>query len=298
MSSLYGEKLLNAWSNKDPLCGIESKILFKIAVTQVIIEVSSVCNRRCSYCPHSLLKRPKVCFSEELLDNLLCNLSSINYSGSICLNLYNEPLVYFDDLVSKIMKIKATLPAAKIFFSTNGDYLTAESLRQLKEVGLGSLFVTVHPQNAECWDTEEIKSLVAKKAALLNLDEGKWAVSPDQSVHCDLLLEKMPIQIFSLNFLKVGVNRAGSLTVIEHAQSAKRTRPCTRPLHDFCISYDGSVYPCCQFFHGLDAHRKFIIGNIRDSSIFSLFVAQRMRRFRKMAFPEGAKAKPCDTCTE
>ncbi|RKZ66637.1 MAG: hypothetical protein DRQ99_09100 [Candidatus Parabeggiatoa sp. nov. 3] len=82
--------------------------------------------------------------TDELFNNILSELESINYSSTIVFNLYNEPLadknIYF-----KIKQVRKSLPYSFLMFNSNGDYVESDILNQLSQIGLNALFVTLHP---------------------------------------------------------------------------------------------------------------------------------------------------------
>jgi radical SAM protein with 4Fe4S-binding SPASM domain len=274
------------------------KYLFKLSVQQVIIEISSACNRKCGYCPTSFVNRPFQQMDEFIFNKILFELSSIGYSNSICLNLYNEPLFFYSQLLEYLKRIKIHLPKTKILFSSNGDFINTFRLKELQDAGLDSLFVTIHPDDEVKWNHEEIVNRIKGKCSDWGLEVGDFKIFPGGSVHCDVKHYSMEIQLFSFNFVKIGVNRAGALRHIESSNNLIRKTPCLRPLHDITISYDGTVYPCCQFYHGYKPHQKFLLGNVSKSNLTTIYFSDRMRKFRKMASGIGNKMFPCTICAE
>jgi radical SAM protein with 4Fe4S-binding SPASM domain len=292
------DKLLNKLSILPYTSTFLSERLFKLAIRQVIIEISSACNRRCGYCPNSFVKKPVQKMSEDILEKILTELKSINYSQNICLNLYNEPLFYYDQLLDILKRIRDYLPKVSILFSSNGDFLTRERIRELRSAGLNALYITIHPDDELNWSSNEISNSIIRKCSDWDLTRGDIRMDPDKSVYCDVSMGSLKIQLFSINFLKIGVNRAGALKNIESSYNLVRTAPCFRPLHDITIAYDGTVYPCCQFYHGYKPHNKFSIGSVSSSRLSFLFSSATMRRFRKMATGTGRKSFPCNNCSE
>ena len=83
------------------------KNIFEKYVEIVNIETSTKCNRKCLYCPLSEYERGKNqnYMEEELFNKIISDLASINYRGTISLNIYNEPLLD-KTIYEKILKIK------------------------------------------------------------------------------------------------------------------------------------------------------------------------------------------------
>ena len=99
---------------------------FKNNVLKVAFEINSNCNRKCYYCPQSLIDIRPQKMDTEILDKVLIELKHIKYDKNICLNIFNEPLFYYDNLINSIIKIKNSLTDTYLYFSTNGDFLTRE----------------------------------------------------------------------------------------------------------------------------------------------------------------------------
>lgn len=65
----------------------------RTALSQVVIETSSYCNRTCVFCPNKDgLRRHAQSMPMAVYDRILDDLSSVGFSGSILFHLYNEPL--------------------------------------------------------------------------------------------------------------------------------------------------------------------------------------------------------------
>ena len=111
----------------------------------VEIEVNSRCNRRCSYCPVSVLPKaddPTV-MSEEIFGIIMSELQNIGYSGRLSYHFYNEPLLR-KDLNLLVAVASRDLPDAKQVLYTNGDFLSEKVYRSLLDAGIEEFVVTRH----------------------------------------------------------------------------------------------------------------------------------------------------------
>lgn len=117
----------------------------KNSLRVVELEINSRCNRRCSYCPVSILPFPEVpnIMPENVLNRALEELQKIDYSERISYHFYNEPLLR-TDLARIVKKTKEHLPKAKQILFTNGDLLTDERYKLLIEAGINFFVVTAH----------------------------------------------------------------------------------------------------------------------------------------------------------
>lgn len=270
------------------------KKIFSENVLQVVIEIFSACNRRCSYCPQSLVKRNNEYMADDLFNKILDELREIQYRNYICLNLYNEPLLYFDFLIERMQTVRQKLPNAKMIFSTNGDFLNIDYLNKLYENGLTSLDVTFHHDKNKSWDKKIIQGRIEKFLSDIGHRDQKIVVLED-NIYCIFNFKGMNLKLFSNNFHKVGFDRAGALDNIGSAEP--RIHPCEWPIYNFTIAYDGTVYPCCQFFHGIEKHVKYQMCNLKDTNIFDCYMFPKLVDFRNMAAQEGLKKDiACRTC--
>ena len=92
----------------------------------VQIETSSVCNRRCAYCPNAVpgVRRPERWLPTPLVHRILNELEEMAYRGVVVFSGYNEPLL--DPRLGDLLhRTRATLPRCRIVVYTNGDHLDA-----------------------------------------------------------------------------------------------------------------------------------------------------------------------------
>lgn len=111
----------------------------------VEIEVNSLCNRKCVYCPVSILPVPQTprYMASELFYKIVQELESIQYAGILSYHFYNEPLLR-KDLTTLVNMAKEKVPGAFQLLYTNGDLLTEEKYRELLNAGINHFLVTRH----------------------------------------------------------------------------------------------------------------------------------------------------------
>ena len=279
------------------------KSLFLKSVDNVIIEISTYCNRACTYCPVSQVDRStkNIPLNDERFERIVSDLEDIDYSGGVCLNLYNEPMADKKLLLSRISRVRTKVPNAKIYFSTNGDYLDDEYLQELSTAGLNELYVTLHtPKGQEYRDEYVIwrfSELSVRLNKLIKVDQ----FNHGHSLFGEVRLHGIALKVFSTNYYLYGTDRGGSV-VLESMlwRSKKRASPCKRPFTDFTISYDGTVFPCCQFFADNEIHRdSYSIGNIDNyPTIFHIYGSTAMASWRSSLLTYGTKDAPCASCSE
>jgi GTP 3',8-cyclase len=113
--------------------------------SSVEIEVNSRCNRRCSYCPVSVIESSfqDRLMSRQLFSRIVCELDRIQYSGVLAYHFYNEPLLR-RDLEMLVAEASARLPSAFQMLFTNGDLLSDQRFESLRNAGITHFVVTRH----------------------------------------------------------------------------------------------------------------------------------------------------------
>lgn len=111
----------------------------------VEIEINSRCNRKCLYCPVSILdpRKNPVFMDDDVFERLITELARIEFRGRISYHFYNEPLLRAD-IAQLIQKVKEMVPYANQTLFTNGDLLTELKYKELIDAGIDFLQITSH----------------------------------------------------------------------------------------------------------------------------------------------------------
>lgn len=108
----------------------------------VVLETTTLCTRKCSYCPNSLYDRGIHEMPVELFEKIMKELKEMGWSGMIRPFLYGDPLA--DKRLPELMKIaRKYLPKSNIIIYTNGDLLTDELYDKLIP-HVNGFFITDH----------------------------------------------------------------------------------------------------------------------------------------------------------
>ncbi|MBB1320177.1 radical SAM/SPASM domain-containing protein [Shewanella sp. SR43-8] len=299
----YWSKLLNQ-QDIDPALFIGScsdeqkKQLFRNYVSVINIEAFNFCNRKCSYCPVSILdeRRGKIKhMSDEVYHKLISNLSIIDYSEKLVYNLYNEPLASKKLFYHKLRYATQYLPKARLFFNSNGDYLDIQALDDLSQIGVTGINVTLHPKGDYQHDDRYAALVEFYEKVNQSLILESQVVG--ESIRSHFMYNSMRVDVSCVNYEEVGHSRAGA---IEHLIIKElRDYPCFRPFREFTVYHNGYVYPCCNIMPDLDEGNKLAIGHLESElSIFDLYASQIMQNWRKSLITFGPKKSPCDLCYE
>lgn len=245
--------------------------IFKHNVSRIIIESYNLCNRKCHTCPQALGIRGNKYeeFSQELFEKLLKDLSKIDYSNTIAIGRYHEPLMYSNFTIERIKSIRVFLPKAKILLNTNGDFITEKLIVDLANAGLSSLKIM-------CYQDYDYSDKVAEKLCMNTIERlGLKTISVKKEPNVIFKYEVSPIlnmkiAVKSENYSVPGrgCDRGG---LLEELSNYKRTEACDVPLKNIDIDYNGCVLPCNNLLSDAPQHKAYVFGNLSNSSIFEIY---------------------------
>ena len=259
----------------------------------VEIEIFSYCNRQCWFCPNSYIDRhsKNIYMKENLYLSILKSLKSINFTGEIYYSRYNEP---FSDkiILKRIRQAREYLPAVKLHSNTNGDFLDAEYLREIRDAGLNSLAVQCYLGENEVFDIDKIKERIRKIAERLDIQVKETKVKDDW-YEVESQLDTLKIRIYSRDFHKNGTNRAGAINTVS---AVARKTPCYIPFKFLYVDYNGKVMPCCNFRSDIKAHKRFILGDLNKKDLIKIYQGRKADSIRKELQKSPVEIYPCNGC--
>lgn len=272
--------------------------IFSNRVHLVEIEVFSFCNRKCWFCPNSIIDRHSVNYymDEKIYLKILNDLRMIGYQGQISFSRFNEP--FADPIIFKrIEQARENVPKAVLIANTNGDYLTRSNLDFLAQMGFGCLNVQVYPNQREeednAWNPQENISHIMDG---LSIDLQLVRNEPGQWVEFAGSLGKMALRVYYRNFRKNGNYRGGTVAGIN---TRERVVPCLASVDSVYIDYNGKVMPCCNLRSDFSGHAAYVLGDVCNESknLFSIYFSNEALNFRKNALKFGIKDGLCRFCS-
>jgi len=113
--------------------------------SMVEVEINSLCNRRCAYCPVSITPPKNVprFISRQILDRLYDELVRLRFNGRISYHFYNEPLLH-PELTNIVSETTLRLPNARQVLYTNGELLGDDRYKELVSAGIALFVITLH----------------------------------------------------------------------------------------------------------------------------------------------------------
>lgn len=244
---------------------------FKTLVGSVEIEISSACNRRCAYCPQSVVSRPQELMPFGLFQKIVRELHRIDYSKDISFHQFNEPLLVPEHLYACMREVREALPAASMNVFTNGDNLTTEVLHELVSSGAESVMATCHYAQGEEWSAKTAIGKMWRLCAKLNLPCDIKPHGPNLITLASL--GGTEVWVMSSDLMQHGSHRLG--TVPAGLRERAHTKPCSMMLSSMNISYSGTAYLCCEFCHGIPDQKRYALGSAHENTVFDLLEAKK-----------------------
>lgn len=266
----------------------------------VDIEIFSQCNRRCHYCSNTKLDRlsSNEFMSDEVFDQIVGDLGSIEWDGQIRFIGLNEPTMHRESLVSRARAARERVPNAHLVVFTNGDYLTRDYLEELYAAGVRQLQISVHLQRFMPFDGHKVLKRIRMLAHRLDVGWRLDRYVPEREIYGTLLFRDMAIQIFQLDYEHQGHDRGGILDGIG-PRDYVRTAACFVPIQMMVVGYNGNVLPCCHFVGDAEQHKGLVVGTLgKGRSLFEIYASPEYVGWRKSLASVGPKGAECQKCSD
>jgi hypothetical protein len=276
----------------------QKQILFKNIVKHIEIEPHSYCNRICWFCPNSFIDRKHTTnyMNEDILEQLLKDLSNIQYNNTISFTRYSEPFGN-DIFYATLKKVKKYLPNATLHANTNSDFLNNQTLNKAYTHGLNSLLIQLYLNKDEEFSFKNIDEKAQKiqqkvsdiKITLLSIEED-W-------IEYKCIYKDMNIKMYARDFTKNGVDR-GDIKVSHNEYI--RYSPCNVVFTDVYIDFNANIVPCCNIRSDYEKQKNMTFGKLDTNqySIFNIYFSEQAIQWRKTLFNFNQKKYyPCNTCT-
>ncbi len=118
----------------------------------VDIEITTLCNRKCGYCPlsYSSESKKKNYMDIRVFDRAISGLERIGFKGELNFGGYGEPLL--DTRIPEFLRMaRRRLPNVLLTVHTNGDFFTDEHLKLFSEYDIRA-YVTLHDDSQKSKD--------------------------------------------------------------------------------------------------------------------------------------------------
>lgn len=237
-----------------------------LGLQAVEIEINHACNRKCSYCPNSIMQRKsKGMMSLDLFQVIIDNLVDINFNGRLSFDFYNEPTLH-PQLDNFVKLVKQRLPDVSVHLYSNGTLINHEKFTSLKNVGVDFFIITQHEEdiNSAAYAFADVYSTLS--------EDSKSSVKFRQHKQINLS------------------NRGGILKHIS-TENLNLTK-CSLPSHMLTITVSGNVLACFE-----DYEENLTFGNLTKEKLIDIWHKPEYTSFRD-ELNKGLRHryKPCKEC--
>ncbi|MDD5063428.1 MAG: SPASM domain-containing protein [Phycisphaerae bacterium] len=235
----------------------------------VEVSLTEFCNRKCVFCPKiddSIAPNLRLEMPEKLCRKIAEELKEINFEGTVMLAGYGEPMA----AKSLIGATKAFSAVCNTEITTNGDYLSVESIKEMIAAGIGKIVVSMYDGEFQ----------IAKFKEMFT----KAGVGEDKYILRDRWYSE------DLGFGVKLTNRAGVVKV-GHQGEVDPNKQCFYPHYSIMIDWNGDVFLCTQ-----DWQRRVKAGNLNIHSLYEVWTSDIMRKYRGHLYKGKRDLFPCNQC--
>jgi len=256
--------------------------------SELELQISSLCNRSCSFCPSGNFPVPRAFMTMETVERIVSAVEPIGFSGTVGFHLMCEPLL--NKRFPEILAIfRARLPGTYLRIETNGDPIRDfGKLAEYFDAGLNEILIN-------CYDS--VEQFEERNGKLLELERrvpdiwyanrhlgmpGKgpkshWKVVRLRDFHRDdLELRNWGGHIDSQH---------STVPVLPLEQ------PCERPFQRLHINYLGEVVLCNN-----DWKHEVVFGNFNESSLDEILNSPLRRACCERLARSDRNQHLCRTC--
>lgn len=262
------------------------------------IEISTVCNYQCVFCPHKYnFKRKKEIMSNNLFDLILNKIQLEDQIKIITISGMGE--IFLDkDIMYKISKVKTY--GYQLNIVTNGSLLTEKTIDQLFFYSVDSIRISIHTTNP--LEYEQITGS-QKHQHVVNIikyinnhpkkNNTKLILTADiidiNNDNIDLLKEKF----FDVDLLEIW--KPHNWINWKNYRSGEKTKnTCGRPFSGpLQIQVDGTVNICCFDYNG-----ELLIGDLKKQSIKEIFNSQEYLNIKQCHSTNKLDNLICHSCDQ
>jgi len=287
---------------------VSSQITRRIAEVEesrgynVMIELSSVCNARCTFCPSATLERKKQIMSNEVFEAVLGRLQSDGIKPPVIdLSTVGEPLLD-RSLFARIQRLKSVFPESRVRFTSNFSVATENHIAQIFSCRVDSIHISLNAASAKTYNKimglkyettiRNVKRLLEQKKAVgssLNILLS-MVLCPENAGEEAAFLRMWKGKVDSIRLQRV-VDWGGEVDIRSSYRSHTALFPCIELFKRIVILSNGDVALCCQDAEGV------IQQSACDQSPFEIFHSCKFQAYRdKHLRGEIAQLRMCRNC--
>lgn len=256
-------------------------------LSQVEIQVASWCNRECTFCPSGTFPVPKKRMGLSIVDRIISELETIQFSNTIGLHLMCEPLMHnkFPEIVKMF---RERLPGTFIRAESNGDALkNMDRLESLFDSGLNEILIN-------CYDSQEQFTTRSKQILALKPTRAPiWYWNKYQRFPSTPKRDWRVVRLRA--FYDSGYTLSSWSGLVAPQRPEKLQFPlqlgCNRPSTRLHINYLGDILVCNN-----DWKFEVVTGNITQLSLRDALNTPTLRDYRINLANKNRTMKLCQLC--
>lgn len=268
---------------------------------QVYVELTNICNARCTICATPAMQRKRENMSMELFRKIVDECG--RYKAKKILPFLHGESLLVKGALDYFRYARKAAPGTHVNLTTNGSKLTAEKTEiLLQEDLLDSLIVSIDGGDKETFerirlglDYDSIRNNVLGFIRRRNeLGKSKPNVSiamvtVDQNKNTRAQLKRAWAEADEVRF-SVYFNWAGKLE--NTGRTPNKVNFCERLYHYITILADGRVAMCC-----FDSEADYCVGNLREQSIHEVWHSELFNLKRRWLYERNfEQLKLCSGC--
>lgn len=264
---------------------------------QVCIETTSICNTKCSFCPHKNMEREKVIMDDKVFLRTMLEIKTMHIKN-IGMYYFGEPLTD-PKLDVRINMMKKEYPCY-IQVISNGLGLNGEWIHKLLNTDLDEILISLDATDKESYEKVRKGSYAKVIANILNLVLTKQRLGKNKP---KIILRTMvtkdnkkQVKRFTdiwkndVDEIQYGRLHNFSNTYVEAQQKHLINSPCLFLWSQLIILSNGDVIPCCIDYEG-----KLKLGNIMNRPLKKIWNGDAMQYLRRQHL-EGNYPPLCKNC--
>jgi radical SAM protein with 4Fe4S-binding SPASM domain len=238
---------------------------------KIYIEITNVCNLRCSFCPES--NRQPGFMSLDLFSEVIKKIHG--HSDYVYLHVKGEPLLH--PLLSEMLdlcyenKLHVNLVTNGTLLADKGDMLLSKPAMRQVNISLHCFSEPNHLKDKNDYIRDVIaftKKAISQSEIMIslrfwNIEKENQDIRRDNQIILNVIEQEFVPGSGLINTLKPGIM----------SDYDSPNGSCYGLRDQLGILYDGTVVPCC-----LDAEGVIILGNIRDNEIQQIFDSDRAQK--------------------
>jgi len=252
----------------------------------ISVEISSLCNRKCWFCPNATNKRPDEQMSDELIWKIVRELAVLEYNGRVELYIYNEPMR--DKRLEFIISLfRMHVPKCCIMIASNCDYIKeSKQIQDLFDAGLNQFQANIYSDYDRFMEILDMFQHVKAEPGNVYL-----YVSPNKKVFSIErkygIVKGSQVGRFELN------NRSGNVPGLPKTVIPLQ-KLCVRPFRYMQVNWKGEAILCCNDYHG-----DVVVGDVNKDVLQIIWEESTvLKRYRKILLAKSRVGlELCEDCS-